>query len=34
MIGDAIAANHGRLLPGDVVAVTHKVVSKAKGGID
>jgi coenzyme F420-0:L-glutamate ligase/coenzyme F420-1:gamma-L-glutamate ligase len=33
MIGDAIAANLGRLLPGDVVTVTHKVVSKAEGGI-
>lgn len=31
MIGDAIASSLGSLEPGDVVVVTHKVVSKAEG---
>ncbi|HYI24510.1 MAG TPA: coenzyme F420-0:L-glutamate ligase [Thermomicrobiales bacterium] len=33
IIGDAIAATIGGLEPGDVVAVTHKVVSKAEGAL-
>jgi len=33
IIADAVAASVGTLQPGDVVAVTHKVVSKAEGGL-
>lgn len=33
MIGDAIAGSIGVLVPGDVVVVTHKIVSKAEGGL-
>ena len=33
LIGDAIEATIGDLVKGDVVAVTHKIVSKAEGGL-
>lgn len=33
LIVDAVAASAGTLEPGDVVAVTHKVISKAEGGL-
>ncbi len=33
MIGDAIESSIGGIVAGDVVAVTHKVVSKAEGGL-
>ncbi|MBA2470469.1 MAG: coenzyme F420-0:L-glutamate ligase, partial [Chloroflexia bacterium] len=33
MIGDAIESSFGGIVAGDVVAVTHKVVSKAEGGL-
>lgn len=33
LIVDAIASSVGDLMPGDVVAVTHKVISKAEGGL-
>jgi coenzyme F420-0:L-glutamate ligase/coenzyme F420-1:gamma-L-glutamate ligase len=33
LIGDAIETSVGRLVEGDVVAVTHKIVSKAEGGL-
>ncbi len=33
MIVDAIASSLATLAPGDVVAVTHKVISKAEGGL-
>ncbi len=33
MIADAVASSVGALRAGDVVAVTHKVVSKAEGGL-
>lgn len=33
MVADVIAASLGHLEPGDVVVVTHKVVSKAEGGL-
>lgn len=33
LIADAIATTVGPLEPGDVIAVTHKIVSKAEGGL-
>ena len=33
MIADAVASSIDRLEPGDVVVVTHKIVSKAEGGL-
>ena len=33
LIGDAIETSVGRLVDGDMVAVTHKIVSKAEGGL-
>ncbi|HEV2067382.1 MAG TPA: coenzyme F420-0:L-glutamate ligase [Thermomicrobiales bacterium] len=33
MVGDAISDSIGALLPGDVVVVTHKIISKAEGGL-
>jgi coenzyme F420-0:L-glutamate ligase/coenzyme F420-1:gamma-L-glutamate ligase len=33
MIGDAVEASIGSLAPGDIVAITHKIVSKAEGAL-
>ena len=33
MIGDAITTSIGRLEPGDIIAITHKIVSKAEGAL-
>ena len=33
MIGDAITSSIGSLEPGDIIAITHKIVSKAEGAL-